>query len=169
MSLNYKQIAEEYKPHKIKTLLIGEAPPPDGESYIYIPHVPVPETSLPSTVFQHYFGKKPSTIEEYKAYLEKLCEHEIFVMDICDLPLRIRNDNFPDRVDPQQLAVLISHIPLLYQKIISRGINIPGEQIIFLMARNRYYRQIRENFPKSKAFLWRDFRRSREMLLKKFK
>ena len=31
--MEYKEVAKQYQPTIIKTLLIGEAPPPDGKTY----------------------------------------------------------------------------------------------------------------------------------------
>lgn len=165
MTLIYKEIAEEYKPIKVKTLLIGEAPPPNGTSYFYVPKVPVREISMPSTVFHHYFGKKPVTVVEYIYFLKLLKKHKIFLIDICDIPLRITNKAHKGWIDPEQLEILKSNIPKLKNKINLRKIIIPEEKIIFLPARNKYNRQIRENFPKSKIISWANFRRSRELLV----
>jgi hypothetical protein len=165
MPIDYLDLSEHYNPkEKITKLLIGECPPHNGNTYFYLPAVPVREISMPSTIFQHYFDKKPQTIPEYQAFLEKLFHNGIFLMDICDEPLHIANRNFPGWVDPVQLEILKSHIPLLRQKIMSRGINIPDEQIIFLPARNRYNTQIHQNFPASQIISWANFRRSRELL-----
>ncbi len=96
--------------------------------------------------------------------LNQLKNNKIFLMDICDLPLRISNHSYRGWVDPEKLAILISHIPLLREKIISRGINIPDENIIFIPARNGYNQQIHRSFPNSTIISWADFRRSRELL-----
>lgn len=165
MPIDYSKIASNYFPKSgVNKLLIGEAPPPNGTSYFYIPKDRVRELSMPSTVFQHYFGKKPETTEEYEYMLNQLKNNNIFLMDICDLPLRISNRSYKGWVDPEKLAILISHIPLLREKIISRGINISDENIIFLPARNMYNRQIRESFPNSTIISWADFRQTRELL-----
>jgi hypothetical protein len=33
--MNYQNLAQALKPEKVKTLLIGEAPPPQGKSYFF--------------------------------------------------------------------------------------------------------------------------------------
>lgn len=165
MPLDYQVLSEDYNPKEnIKILLIGECPPNNGETYFYLPAVPVREISMPSTIFQHYFDKRPDTIPEYETFLKKLYKNGIFLMDICDEPLRIRIPNHLGGVDKEQLEILKSHIPMLRQKITSRGINIPDEQIIFMPARNGYNPQIRENFPHSQIISWANFRRTRELL-----
>jgi hypothetical protein len=166
MPLDYFSLSKKYNPKEnIKVLLVGECPPHSGNSYFYLPAIPVRESSLPSTIFQHYFGKRPQTIPEYESFLERLHENGFFLMDICDEPLHIANRDYPRWVDPEQLEILKSHIPKLKKKIIERGINIPEENIIFLPARNRYNRKIRENFPNSRIISWANFRRSRELLI----
>lgn len=165
MPLDYYALSEEYNPKENTTkLLIGECPPHNGETYFYLPAVPVREISMPSTIFQHYFNKKPQTIPEYESFLIKLYNNGIFLMDICDEPLHIVNHDFPGWVDPEQLEILKSHIPKLKEKIENRGINISPKNIIFLPARNKYNRQIRDNFPNSQIISWANFRRHRELL-----
>lgn len=100
MTLDYQALSEDYNPKEnTKKLLIGECPPHNGETYFYLPAVPVLEISMPSTVFQHYLGIKPQTITEYDLFLKKLYDNGIFLMDICDKPLRIRIPNHLGGVD----------------------------------------------------------------------
>lgn len=165
MPIDYHGLSECYNPKEnTSKLLIGECPPHNGETYFYLPSVPVSEISMPSTIFQHYFDKRPETKTEYESFLKKLYDKGIFLMDICDEPLHIANHDFPGWVDPEQLAILKTHIPLLRQKINSRSINIPDEQIIFLPARNGYNPQIHQNFPNSQIISWANFRMARELL-----
>jgi len=66
--INYFQESERYRPKTVRTLLIAEAPPPSRTKYFYVPRpmqdkVPVEkDTSLPATIFYHYFKKRPKTV-----------------------------------------------------------------------------------------------------------
>ena len=78
MPINYLRGSEIYRPDTIKTLLVGEAPPPNGESYFYVPQNPNnnrlvrDDRTLPATVFNHYFGRRPNDGKEYRAFLFRL-------------------------------------------------------------------------------------------------
>mgnify|MGYP001604811516 CR=1 FL=1 len=63
---NYAE-AEKYRPKAIKTLLIGECPPVNGQ-YFYIPKANYREIALASTIFMHYFNK--TTHERFKYILQ---------------------------------------------------------------------------------------------------
>ena len=64
MPIDYISEAEKYRPDTIKTLLVGEAPPPNGQTYFYLPRelknsgTIRNDRSLPATIFCHYFGKR---------------------------------------------------------------------------------------------------------------
>jgi len=67
ITLCYENLAKNYKPKNIKILLIGEAPPHNRKSYFYkvpdnyTPKKPIiKDYSLPATIFNHYFGRRPS-------------------------------------------------------------------------------------------------------------
>ena len=164
MPIDYAGLAKKYQPKHVKTLIIGETPPPNGTSFFYLPKMRSKEYRLPSVVFRHYFGKLPFSADEYKLMLDKLTKNNIFVMFICDTPLRISNRIFSKGYDPEELTKLISHIPHLREKISSRGIDIPAEKIIFLPARNYCDRHIRKFFPNSQIISWEDFRTTHELL-----
>src|SRR3974377_1408350 len=138
MVINYFEESENYKPEKVRVLLIGEAPPPSGKTYFYIPremtnNLPIEkDTSLPATIFHHYFKKRPKTEDEYKALLMELKKLGIFLIDICDEPLRIRDNNGIHRGN---LDRLIMEIANLRNKIELRGISIEDKDIIFLLPR----------------------------------
>ncbi len=75
--INYFKISEKYRPLKIKTLLIGEAPPFSGKKYFYLPdtiqnRIREENTSLPATIFYHYFDTVPRDVVEYEKFLIEL-------------------------------------------------------------------------------------------------
>jgi hypothetical protein len=156
--INYTKEAGKYRPKKIKTLLIGEAPPPSGKTYFYIPKVPVRKDSLPATIFQHYFGKNPKTEKEYTEMLKRLQKKGIFLIDIYDEPIRILDKSKPRWRDMENLDKVIKEIPKLRGKMKKRKINIKDENITFLLARNDYKKEIKQMFPASKLISWKKFR-----------
>ena len=141
----------------IKTLLIGEAPPPNGKTYFYIPkklslgRTIEDDTSLPSTIFNHYFHKRPESIEEYEKFLMQLKDADIFLIDIINEPIPIRgnkeNENY-----------LITQIPQLKERIKSMDIYLDEGKWIFLLARNSYKKYLNQEFPMAKKIRWKDFR-----------
>ncbi len=162
--INYLVESEKYRPGKITTLLVGEAPPPSGEKYFYVPRIPdlskdiIRDSSLPSTIFYHYFKKRPETILEYLEMLSQLRKMGIFLVDIIDLPIRIRDDKGPRGINANNLELLIRQIPKLRDKIKSRNIIIDDESIIFLLPRNHYKKELKVEFPRSIYSFWSDFR-----------
>ena len=89
----------------------------------------------------------------------KLKDKGVFLMDILDEPLRIRERS---GINQQNLDRLISEIPKLRDKIGSRGISIEDEKVIFLLPRLHYKRYLVEEFPESKFVRWIDFRMAPE-------
>lgn len=165
MPLDYKDIALKYRPlNKITTLLIGEAPPPNGLKYFYLPSFPIKKISLPSTIFSHYFGKLPQSSEEYHTYLDLLKHNGIFLIDICETPLQIRIANNLGGINQDNLEILISHIPNLREKINEKNIEVDEENIVFLLARRNYRKILVNEFPNSKLYSWKEFRESRELI-----
>ena len=165
MSIDYFKESEKYKPQKVKTLLVGEAPPPSGNSYFYVPKPmsnikPIrQDRSLPATIFYHYFQTRPETEVEYVRLLQKLKDKEVFLIDISDEPLRIRERN---GINQMNLERLVAEIPKLRNKIRSRDIFIKDEKIIFLLPRPHYKRYLVDEFPASKCVQWIDFRMAHE-------
>ena len=78
MPINYRDVAEEFKPDVIKNLIIGECPPSNGNSYFYIPAPVNYLTSMPGTIFAHYFQCIPTTENKYKEMLKVLKELGFF-------------------------------------------------------------------------------------------
>lgn len=158
--INYSKERKKYRPEDIKTLLIGEAFPPDGKSYFYVPkklslgRSIENDRSLPSTIFNHYFGRRPESIDEYVKYLNRLKNQGIFLIDILEEPIRIRDNE-------QNKNYLISQIPNLRAKIHSLDITLKEENWIFLLARKSYKKKLNEEFPLSKKISWIDFRLNR--------
>jgi len=169
MTIDYFTESEKYRPKRIETLLVGESPPPSGKSYFYVPKPmsnsrPIrSDTSLPATIFYHYFLKRPETEAEYVDLLLRLKENGIFLIDICDDPVRVRGNK---GVIKKNLDRIIEEIPRLRNKMASRKISVAENDIIFLLARRNYLKYIREEFPTAKYFRWIDFRLSPEPLNK---
>lgn len=158
VAINYFGESEKYRPEKVRTLLIGEAPPASRKTYFYVPKpmddsIPIrADRSLPATIFNHYFGLRPATAEAYEKLLRRLQEElRIFLIDISDEPIRVRGN--PDGVE-----YVKKQIPNLRIKIAERGIEVPDRNIIFLLARKDYSKEIRLQFPESERIPWIDFR-----------
>ena len=157
MAINYLAQSEKYRPEVIETLLIGEAPPPDRKTYFYLPtalrnNVPIDRNrKLPATIFHHYFKTLPVDEEKYHELLLKLKQLRVFLVDIVDKPIRVRNS-------PDGVRQIIEAIPKLRAKLEGRNIDIRDERIVFLLARKNYRKWIREAFPKSRLVPWKDFR-----------
>lgn len=155
--IDYELERNKYRPERVKTLLIGEAPPPSGKVFFYVPKKMSlgrsieDDTSLPATIFNHYFGRRPKDITEYKKFLNELKNMGVFLIDIIDEPIKIRgikqNENY-----------LISKLPELKIKINELNEEIPEKEWIFLLARSSYKRKLREHYPFAKKIRWKDFR-----------
>ena len=161
MPIDYFKESEKYKPQKVSTLLVGEAPPPSGNFYFYLPRplsntIPIrSDRSLPATIFHHYFQTRPETEREYVRLLLKLKDMGVFLIDISDEPLRIRERR---GINQLNLDRLISEIPNLRSKMKSREIFIEDGKIIFLLPRLHYKRHLVDEFPESTFVRWIDFR-----------
>jgi len=159
----YHLIAEPYKHKKIKYLLIGEAPPPSGV-YFYKPMRLAlgakieNDRSLPSTIFNHYFDKRPESENEYLSMLYSLKNRGIFLVDIIDEPIKVADRSFPGWVNPENVEKVKEGIGNLMDRLSLRGIEIQENRMIFLLARKHYKRKIREAFPVSYRISWKDFR-----------
>lgn len=157
MAIDYLAQSEKYRPKVIETLLIGEAPPPNGKTYFYLPttlrnNVPIARNrSLPATIFHHYFQRLPVDQEEYRELLLKLKRLRVFLVDILDEPIRVRGSR-------DGLRRIIESIPTLRAKFERRNIDVSDECIVFLLARTNYRKWIRQAFPKSSLVRWIDFR-----------
>ncbi len=166
--INYFKESEKYRPKEVKTLLVGEAPPSSGKTYFYVPKAmsnkrPIKnDRSLPATIFCHYFRERPERVERYIELLNKLKDRGIFLMDIVDEPIKISDRKLKGGIIQENIEYLINQIPLLRNKISSRGIDIEDENIIFLLARKHYKRHLDEEFPNSHKIRWIDFRLSSE-------
>lgn len=157
MAIDYLAESEKYRPRVIETLLVGEAPPPSKSSYFYVPtslnsQRPIRGyRSLPATIFHHYFRRLPNDAADYEALLLDLKARGVFLVDILDVPIKVRND-------PDGLARVVEAIPRLRGKLIQRDIALADECIVFLLARNNYRRHLRQAFPTSTMVSWLDFR-----------
>lgn len=163
MGINYLEESEKYRPKIIRLLLIGEAPPALKKTYFYVPRpcsevLPIrQDRSLPATIFNHYFRKRPKTKEDYTAFLSRLQKMGVFLIDICDEPIKVRGR-------PDGVQRIVEEIPRLREKMSARRISIADRDIVFLLARTDYLKEIRQEFPDSKHVRWIDFRMSPEPL-----
>jgi hypothetical protein len=155
--VNYSKIANKYRPKKITTLLVGEAPPPNRKSYFYLPIEMNPNrnrrkyVSLPATVFFHYFKRVPKNINEYIVFLKRFQKRGIFLIDIVDEPIRVRGN-------PEGVCKIIKGIRSLRKNIKKKKINIEDKNVIFLLARKGYEKYIKQEFPNSERIYWVDYR-----------
>ena len=162
MTIDYFNESEKYRPKTIKTLLVGEAPPSSGKTYFYVPKAMSDkiliqkDSSLPATIFNHYFQKRPTTVEKYVDFLRLLQAKGIFLIDICDEPIKVRNN-------PEGIQRIKKEIPALQGKMKRKNINVAVEGILFLLARNNYIKDIKREFPNSTYKSWKDFRMSPEL------
>jgi hypothetical protein len=160
--IDYLGLSEKYRPAKVTTLLVGEAPPRSGEKYFYLPaKVKVManlrrNSSLPATIFHGYFGKLPRDVSEYEAMLLELKNRGIFLIDICDEPVTVRNN-------PAGVQRIKEEIPRLRRKMAARGLNVADEAITFLLARSGYAPLLKAHFPRSIHISWVDFRTRAKM------
>lgn len=165
MTIDYLAASESYRPEVIHTLLVGESPPPSGKSYFYVPTVlnsarPIRGyRSLPATIFYHYFRKVPKDAAQYAVFLEELKRMGIFLVDICDRPIKVRGSTEGHRL-------IVESIASLRPKLKDRCICVPDERIVFLLARSSYRSRIKTEFPQSKLITWIDFRMAQEELLR---
>lgn len=142
MPIDYTAEAGKYRPSRITTLLVGEAPPASGTAYFYVPRelstaLPIEnDRGLPATIFLHYFGRRPTSINEYIDLLLALKANGIFLVDICDEPIRVRGSS-------EGICRIISKISRLREKFGSKGIIVPDTSIVFLLARRNYKSAIR--------------------------
>lgn len=163
MTIDYHQASERYRPTTIKTLLVGEAPPPSRKTYFYVPRamddsIPIrKDRTLPATIFHHFFQTRPTTEDEYIDLLCRLKDNGIFLIDICDDPVQVRGSCEGE-------LRIIEELPKFPCKMESKNIRVPDEDIIFLLARNSYEKYIEDLYPTSKRIRWIDFRMNPEPL-----
>jgi len=116
MPIDYFSASERYRPVAIRTLLVGEAPPPSGKTYFYVPRDiqttrPIENNAtLPATVFNHYFRALPRSVDEYHEFLMRLRADGVFVADICEEPIRVRGSE-------TGLQRIILEIPMLRARL----------------------------------------------------
>lgn len=162
--MEYKEIAKQYKPTIIKNLLIGEAPPPNGKNYFYKVPEKYPtrntsienDTSLPATIFNHYFGRRPKGLNEYRQFLECLKEAGIFLIDIINEPLEIRRKD--KSLNQENIDKLISDDNLNELECRINSLTNNDTKVIFLLARTKYLKSLRIKFPNYSFVTWKCFR-----------
>ena len=70
----------------------------------------------------------------------------IFLIDISDVPLKIRDKSSPNQINKENYKILLSEIPKLREKIKSREIEVKDENITFLLPRNGYKTILKKSF-----------------------
>jgi hypothetical protein len=157
VAIDYFIEAQKYRPSIVRTLLVAEAPPKGGHTYFYVPKsmnpgIPIArQSSLSATIFYHYFREIPATEKRYAELLNRLKRRRIFLIDICDEPIGVRNS-------PEGLQRITREIPKLRAKLRRLKIRIGEDRIIFLHARKNYSRKLRSAFPTSRHTCWMCFR-----------
>jgi hypothetical protein len=79
--------AARYRPARVDTLIVSEAPPSALDRYFYFEHVPTHD-SLFRHVVQAVLGEKPT--RDKAAYLDELRERGWFLVHLSDDPFRDR-------------------------------------------------------------------------------
>jgi hypothetical protein len=162
MPINYKKLSKKNKPlGNIKTLLIGEAPPPNGTTYFYLPgesrlHILIEDdNSLPATIFNHYFDNRPNDKIEYQKFLDILKQNGIFLIDMHEKLLQIR---LRKELKLENVEKVRQQIPMLKERIK----NIKGvtkkTKVIFLMPHPVYNAAIHNFFTNPTIKSWKEFR-----------
>jgi hypothetical protein len=162
--MEYEKHAKLYKPKEIKILLIGEAPPPNGKSYFYKVPEKYPtrkssiedDTSLPATIFNHYFGRRPNDTKEYEQFLKCLKERGVFLIDIINLPLEIRKKD--KSLNQENIDKLISDDNLNDLEKRINSLNNKDKKVIFLLARTKYLKKLKTKFSNYSFITWKCFR-----------
>ena len=168
--MNYEKLADLYKPDIIQTLLIGEAPPPNGKNYFYKVPEKYPsrnnsiedDASLPATIFNHYFGRRPNDAKEYEHFLQCLKERGIFLIDIINEPLEIKKKD--KSLNQENIGTLVSESNLKDLSERVKKLPVTNEtKIIFLMARKIYQKRLKDGiknkFHTEPTYIsWKDFR-----------
>jgi hypothetical protein len=162
--MNYYEImAKKYFPNEVNVLLIGEAPPQNGSYFYKVPEkyplrksTIVDDTSLPATVFNHYFGRRPQDAKEYAKFLERLKEAGVFLIDIINEPIEIRKKD--NTLNQENIDRLISVANLNDLETRINSLIKENTKVIFLLARTKYLKILRIKFPKYSYITWKCFR-----------
>lgn len=156
---DYQIYANQYKPNVIDTLLIGEAPPNNGKNYFYkVPpnykpsgqHL-IKDTSLPSTIFGHYFKSRPQNSREYDLLLKQLSDRKVFLIDMFEAPIEVRNNR-------KNMGIILSESNLKDLADRVSSLVHTNTKIIFLLARKGYEKRLKQKFSNAKFSYWKDFR-----------
>lgn len=162
--MDYITLSNNFKPEVINILLIGEAPPPNGKNYFYkVPEIyPArkssieDDTSLPATIFNHYFGRRPEAPQEYEQFLKCLKERGIYLIDILNKPIVIRKKD--GSLDQDNLKILLSEENLNELDCKIKSLTNADTKIIFLLARTKYLKVLKNKFPNVSYITWKCFR-----------
>jgi hypothetical protein len=166
--IDYFKESGKFKPNKINVLLVGEAPPPSGKKYFYkvpdnykVSKTVENDTSLPGTIFNHFFNRRPKNPKEYKRFLEELKSQGVFLIDMYNEPIRIRDRNEPGGINNKNLEKIFSDENMTDLKNRIDELSTNKTIMIFLLARNyrkKYKDKIKITFPDAKLIRWKKFR-----------
>jgi hypothetical protein len=84
--------AERFRPDRIDTLLVAEAPPSAPDRYFYFDFVPTHD-SLFRHVVQGVLGERPT--RDKLPFLEELRERGVFLVELCEEPFGSRRAALP--------------------------------------------------------------------------
>jgi hypothetical protein len=82
-----QEAAQRYRPDRVDTLLVAEAPPSAPDRDFYFEHVPT-QDSLFRHVVEGVLGEKPT--RDKVPWLDDLCERGWFLIHVSDEPFRDR-------------------------------------------------------------------------------
>ncbi len=146
----YENMANNFRPKKVRKLLIAECPPVNGK-YFYLPKANVKDASLAGTIFLHHFRRNPRDVDEYYRFLRRLQKKGVFLIDILNYPLKVRSNK-------RNRSLIKKEIPRLKTNIKARGIRIKEDKITFLLPRVSYKKIIVQHFPRAEVKRWKEFR-----------
>jgi len=87
--MNTEEMREEYKPKKVKLLLVGESPPKDGV-FFYGSSQKCQMTTYTSQAFELAFNEKFKNIQEFLQFFK---DKNCFLDDLCTEPVDKEDNN----------------------------------------------------------------------------
>lgn len=127
----YQHYAEDFKPKKIKFLLIGESPPltPEGQElrYFYNYKNNVGRNVLLSTISFVFIGRGFRKGNNKKEFLNKLCEKGVFLVDATYTPINKKNKK-------ERREIIKEDYPSLKKNILN--LNLSSDTKFFLIHNN---------------------------------
>jgi len=104
---------------------------------------------------------RPINSEEYKLFLEKLQYQGVFLIDMFNEPIKIRDKSKYGGINQKNLERLFTDDNLLNLKNRIEELSTNETIKIFLLARNyrkKYIDKIKDNFPEAELIRWKKFR-----------